>query len=93
MFQVNEYFEGKVKSLAFENEKGKFTTGVMAKGEYEFGTSTKEVMTLVSGSWKIKLPGSSEFVDYPQGSSFEVDANVKFALQVAEDSAYLCQYE
>jgi uncharacterized protein YaiE (UPF0345 family) len=42
MFKVNDYFDGKVKSLAFESEEGPATIGVMAAGEYEFGTSTKE---------------------------------------------------
>ncbi len=93
MFKVNSYFEGKVQSQGFENSKGKFTSGIMAQGEYEFGTSTKEWMTLISGAWKIKLPGSEVFVEYVEGSTFEVEANQKFQLEVAEDSAYLCRYE
>ena len=40
MFKVNEYFEGKVTSLGFNNKEGAVTIGVMAAGEYEFGTST-----------------------------------------------------
>lgn len=93
MIKVNEYFDGKVKSLGLANSQGKFTTGVMLAGDYEFGTSTKEWMTLVSGAWKIKLPGSESFVDYAVGSTFEVEANQKFQLQITEDSAYLCRYE
>jgi len=52
MFKVNEYFEGKVKSIAFENSEGKFTSGVMAPGDYEFGTTSVEIMTVVSGKRK-----------------------------------------
>ena len=33
MFNVNEYFDGKVKSLGFENKEGAVTIGVMAAGE------------------------------------------------------------
>ena len=58
MFKVNEYFDGKVKSLAFNSMDGPATVGVMAPGEYEFGTSTVEVMTVLSGVLTVKLPGS-----------------------------------
>jgi purine/pyrimidine-nucleoside phosphorylase len=46
---VNEYFEGKVKSLVVNSLEGKKTVGVMEPGEYEFGTQTKEIMTVVTG--------------------------------------------
>jgi uncharacterized protein YaiE (UPF0345 family) len=65
----------------------------MAPGEYEFGTSQHETMTVVSGALTVKLPGSEEWVRFDAGSSFEVDANQKFQLQVAVDTAYLCTYE
>ena len=39
MLSVNEYFEGKVKSIGFNNAEGKVTAGVMEIGEYEFGTA------------------------------------------------------
>ena len=32
MFKVNEYFDGKVKSLAFKSMEGQATVGVMAPG-------------------------------------------------------------
>ena len=44
MFKINKYFDGKVKSIAFTTSEGPATIGVMAKGEYDFGTSTKEIM-------------------------------------------------
>lgn len=40
MFKVNEYFDGTVKSIAFDMTAGPATIGVMAAGEYEFGTSS-----------------------------------------------------
>ena len=48
--QVNEYFDGNVKSIGFENSEGRATAGVMAVGDYEFGTSENELMKIVSGS-------------------------------------------
>jgi uncharacterized protein YaiE (UPF0345 family) len=92
MFKVNEYFDGKVKSIAFQGEKLPATVGVMAPGDYEFGTSQREVMTVISGALTVQLPGSSEWRSYRAGDSFEVAANAKFQLQVEQDTAYLCTY-
>ena len=92
MFKVNEYFDGKVKSLAFKTADGPATVGVMAAGEYEFGTSTVEIMTVVSGVLTVKLPGSDIWKDYKSGTSFTVEAGKKFELKVAADAAYLCLY-
>ena len=93
MFDVNEYFDGKVKSIAFAGEELPATVGVMAPGEYEFSTSKKEVMTVVSGALTVKLPGAADWQTFASGASFEVDANESFQLQVAQDTAYLCTYE
>ncbi|HHX14577.1 MAG TPA: pyrimidine/purine nucleoside phosphorylase [Fibrobacter sp.] len=93
MIAVNQYFDGKVASLGLSNSFGKFTIGVMAAGEYEFNTSSVEIMTLVSGKWFIQLPGSTDYMPYPEGSSFEVGANLTFKLKVLEDCGYLCQYK
>ncbi|MCU4675329.1 pyrimidine/purine nucleoside phosphorylase [Catenovulum sp. 2E275] len=93
MFNVNEYFDGKVKSIAFEGEKLPATVGVMAAGDYEFGTSKKEVMTVVSGALTVLLPGQTQWQTFNSGSSFEVEANVSFQVKVEQDTAYLCTYE
>ena len=89
---VNEYFDGKVKSIGFQNNEGKATAGVMAVGEYEFGTSENELMKVVSGELLVKLPGSESFESFPAGSEFKVAANQKFQLQVKQETAYLCFY-
>ena len=93
MFDVNEYFDGNVKSIAFQSDTLPATVGVMAIGDYEFGTSKKEVMTVVSGALTVKLPGSSEWVTFDATQSFKVAANVSFQVKVAVETAYLCTYE
>lgn len=93
MFKVNEYFDGTVVSIGFQTETLPATVGVMAPGEYEFGTSKKEVMTVVSGALTVKLPGSDDWQTFNAGDSFEVPANASFQLKVAIDTAYLCTYE
>jgi uncharacterized protein YaiE (UPF0345 family) len=46
---VNEYFDGKVKSIAVNGGDLPATIGVMAPGEYTFETSQREYMTVVEG--------------------------------------------
>lgn len=92
MFKVNEYFDGTVKSIAFQAAEGPATIGVMAPGEYEFGTAQREIMHVVSGALKAKLPNSDQWQDFAAGSRFDVPANSKFQLQVAVETAYLCEY-
>jgi hypothetical protein len=92
VFKVNDYFDGAVKSIAFQGEALPATVGVMAPGDYEFGTNQKETMTVVSGALTVKLPGAQEWRTFKAGDQFDVAANVKFQLQVAQDTAYLCTY-
>ncbi len=93
MIQANEYFNGNVKSLVVNAKEGKKTVGVMAPGEYEFGTAGKEIMHVVSGLLTVKLPGANKWQTFKAGSKFEVPADSKFQLKVAEDTAYLCEYK
>lgn len=92
MFRANEYFEGKVASIAFQQPEGSATVGVMAPGEYEFGTSQLEIMHVISGKLTVKLPGSEQWEDFASGAQFTVPANSRFNLKVEQDTAYLCEY-
>jgi len=92
MFKTNEYFDGKVKSIAFETAEGPATIGVMAAGDYEFGTATKEVMSVTSGQLDVKLPGSTEWGTYNVGDSFVVEKDQTFAVRAIAQTAYLCLY-
>lgn len=93
MLKVNEYFDGRVKSIGFQTATLRATVGVMVPGEYEFGTSQKETMTVVSGALTVKLPKLDVWQTFSQNQSFDVDANQKFQLKVEIDTAYLCTYE
>lgn len=92
MFKVNEYFDGTVKSIAFGMSEGPATIGVMAAGDYEFGTNQLEVMHVIAGALTVKLPGSEQWKTFAAGTQFTVPANSKFQLKVAQDTAYLCEY-
>jgi len=92
MIKVNEYFDGQVKSLGFRTGEGPATVGVMAPGEYEFRTSSLEIMTVVAGILTVRLPGAADWQEFGPGASFTVAANETFQLQVESDTAYLCLY-
>lgn len=92
MFETNEYFDGKVKSIAFQGQDKPATVGVMAAGEYVFNTAEKEKMSVVSGELIIKLETDGESKSYRAGQSFEVAADSSFNVTVPADCAYLCEY-
>jgi hypothetical protein len=93
MLKVNEYFDGKVKSIALENNEGNSTVGVMISGDYEFGTSKIEYMTIISGALTVLLPGKNDWETYSKGETFIVQANQKFKVKVKETTAYICTYK
>ncbi len=93
MFKHNKYFDGNVQSIAFTTADGPATVGVMAAGEYEFGTDTVEIMTVVTGEMEIKFPGHNEWQNFVAGEKFEVDKNVHFGVRIQSDTSYLCLYK
>lgn len=93
MFKTNQYFDGKVVSIAFQTATLPATVGVMAVGEYQFDTSKKETMTVISGALNVKLPGTEQWQCFKAGESFIVEAQQIFDLKVTEETAYLCTYE
>ncbi|MBN2818702.1 MAG: pyrimidine/purine nucleoside phosphorylase [Bacteroidales bacterium] len=93
MFDVNTYFDKKVVSISHNGAEGKATIGVMKAGEYEFGTSTVEIMTVISGEMQIMFPGESEWKTYQKFDSFRVEKDSKFKVKVEQDTPYLCIYK
>ena len=92
MFETNEYFDGKVKSIAFQEQDKLATVGVMAAGKYTFNTDEKEKMTVITGELSIQLPSEAHLQTYSAGQSFNVAANSAFDVTVTADCAYLCEY-
>lgn len=93
MVEVNEYFEGKVKSLAVNSGEKKKTIGVMEPGEYEFDTDTKETVKVITGEFSVYLEEYEEWEDFGPGMTFDIPAKSKFKVKVAQDTAYICEYE
>jgi len=92
MLKHNSYFDGGVQSIGFERNGLRATVGVIAAGEYHFGTGAAERMTVTSGLLRVRLAGA-EWQNYPAGTVFEIAANSGFDVQaVSGPAAYLCEF-
>jgi uncharacterized protein YaiE (UPF0345 family) len=89
--QHNRYFDDRVQSLGFRDAGGDATVGVIDPGEYAFGTSRPERMTVVAGTLWYRVPGQSWLSAGP-GEGFDVPAGVTFEVKAEGQVAYLCRY-
>ncbi len=89
--KVNEYMEGKVKSLGAEFEGSRFTTGIMLPGQYNFKTDQEEQITVTLGFLNIRLPREN-WKKVSQGETVIVPAGVEFGLRIDETASYICLY-
>ncbi|WP_047047312.1 pyrimidine/purine nucleoside phosphorylase [Vibrio mexicanus] len=92
MIKENTYFDGNVKSLGFTQADGDSSVGVMAPGEYTFGTAAPEKMTVVKGALTIKREGDADWTTFKAGEAFDVVGDSSFDLKVEQATAYLCEY-
>lgn len=91
--KANVYFDGKVTSRTVLFADGsKKTLGVMLPGEYEFNTTDKEIMEIMSGELGVMLPGEKNWKTIRGGESFEVPAKSAFRLKVKTVSDYCCSF-
>ena len=90
MLKHNTYFDGNVQSIGFERHGRRATAGVIAPGEYYFGTDAPERMTVVSGELEAKV--GDAWRSYPAGTSFEVPGESGFDVRAKHPAAYLCEF-
>ncbi|GGA70448.1 UPF0345 protein [Neiella marina] len=91
--KANIYFDGKVSSRTVLFADGsKKTLGLMAPGEYTFGTEAAELMEILAGTVQVKLPGATSWLTVAAGQSFDVPANSSFDIQVESLTDYCCSY-
>jgi uncharacterized protein YaiE (UPF0345 family) len=87
----NVYFEGGVQSLGFSDAEGSATIGLIDPGSYSFGTSTEELMAVVTGTLEYRLPGA-EWAVAAAGQSFVVPPGVTFEVRAAAPVGYVCRF-
>ncbi len=92
MINVNEYYDGNIKSLGNTLNGEKFTVGIMEAGSYTFGTDTVEIMEIVFGEMEVEIPGTEKKL-YVKGDKFEVAKGVDFKVTIKDPVAYLCLYK
>jgi uncharacterized protein YaiE (UPF0345 family) len=88
----NSYFDGQVQSVGYERNGRRATVGVIAPGEYHFGTDAAERMTVLSGELAVRRDGAGTFTTYPAGTAFEVASKSGFDVRASDPSAYLCEF-
>jgi hypothetical protein len=88
----NVYFNGAVQSLGFTSERGRATIGVIAPGEFAFGTAVAEHMVITTGALNIQLPGEG-WRAVRQGDTFDVAAQQSFKVRAEAPVSYVCYYK
>lgn len=92
MIKVNEYFDGKVKSLGFELSATPYTVGVIMAGAYAFNTEKIEHLQIVAGELDIK-PAEGAWQTLRTGDSITIPAGTSFDLKLKNPAAYICVYK
>jgi uncharacterized protein YaiE (UPF0345 family) len=90
MLKHNTFFDGKVQSIGYERLGRRMTAGVIAPGEFHFGTEAPERMTVISGELEAQIGGV--WRAYPAGTAFEVPGKSGFDVRAREPAAYLCEF-
>src|SRR3569623_160445 len=88
----NSYFDGQVQSIGYTRHGRAATVGVIAPGQFHYGTNGPERMTVLSGELGVKRDGATERLNYPAGTAFEVAGKSGFAVRASAPSAYLCEF-
>jgi uncharacterized protein YaiE (UPF0345 family) len=92
MLKHNTYFDGNVQSIGFERHGRRMTAGVIAPGEYHFGTDAPERMSVTSGELYVRDSAGAEWRGYPAGTAFEIAGKSGFDVRAREPTAYLCEF-
>ena len=92
MIKVNEYFDGKVKSLEKEYGGERFSVGLLDPGQYRIPTEYEEHITPIKGKGWIKLPGE-DWTQLNLNQKVVVPPKVEFEFSIEEPLVYLCIYQ
>lgn len=87
----NTYFDGNVQSIGYERHGRRATVGVIAPGEYHFGTEAPERMSVLSGEIAVKADGGG-WANYAAGTAFEISGRSGFDVRASQPAAYLCEF-
>jgi len=90
--RANVYFDGKCVSHSIVTSDGtKKSVGVILPASLTFNTGAPEIMELVAGACRVRLPGQ-DWQAFAGGSSFNVPGNASFDIEVTEALHYVCHF-
>lgn len=92
MITVNQYFDGNIKSLGFQRDHVRYTTGVFLSGEYGITTEGEEHIALTVGDFEIRLP-NEDWKTFEAGETVVIPKSCKFDLRVTKPASYVCTYK
>lgn len=91
--KANVYFDGKCVSHTITTSDGqRKSVGVILPSKLTFNTGAPEVMELVEGACRVKLPGAADWQGFKGGQQFAVPANASFEIEVTEALHYICHF-
>jgi len=93
MFELRKYHGDKVMSLTYDDKVQSFSVGIIAPGEYQFGSLKKEIFTVTSGKIGFWTEDEEEWTTCDLNESFSVPEGKNFKLTVIETCSYICHYE
>ena len=94
--RANIYFDGKISSRTIFLPTGeRKTLGIILPGHYKIQTKEKEIVEVLDGSAKFKLPNKEEWIKVKKGEIVEIPSNSTFEIVVEENDKfldYVCSY-
>jgi uncharacterized protein YaiE (UPF0345 family) len=91
--KANIYFDGKCVSHSLLAADGsRKSVGVIFPSSLTFNTGAPEIMEIVSGRCRVRLPGSTGWQDIAAGERFEVGANAAFDIEAIDTVDYICHF-
>jgi len=93
MYELRKYHGDKVMSLTYDDKMQSFSVGIIAPGEYQFGSLKKEIFTVTSGKIGFWVEDEEGWTTCNTGEEFNIPEHKNFKLTVIETSSYICFYE
>ena len=91
--KANIYFDGKCVSHSLQCADGsRKSVGVILPSSLTFNTGAPEIMEIVSGRCRVRLPDAASWRDIVAGERFEVAANASFDIVTIETVDYICHF-
>ncbi len=92
--KANVYFDGGVVShTVWMKDGSRKTIGIIRPGKYKFDTGAAELMEIISGTCKVKLPGAAKPKTFKAGTKFKVPEKSSFEISVEKGlGEYVCSF-